>query len=976
MSDVTADINYGVDSWSGELGNHRAKINVEEKADAVWAHIPWRRRDMQPEMKNIIIIEASTNEQVKNFVCVNINREFGDIIFEAQNAPGEYYIYYMPFEISGWQAFPTVVYPPPKPEANSEWMHRNALTPEQLPEEKWKYLSQAKIIEIQARSEFHRFDPMEVIATAEETQQILAQHSDLPYLLFPEDRKYPVRMSADLPLRWIKNGPGKCFGGTTQRGEYFTFQIGVYASQQAAEKVSVGFSDLISDNGTAIPGDSFHCFNLSGSDWWGRSMDKIFSVSKGRIGTLWFGIYIPENADPGDYDSILTIKPENADSCEVEISLSVSSEILEDCGDSELWRFSRLRWLDSTIGLGDDVVAPYMPLEVMEQTVKCLNRDVRFGKNGLPESICSNGREILAAPMSFAAEIAADEENSIKVAQIIQQTDESVTWEAGYTCGSLDIQCNAKMEFDGYLNFHISAKANQNTQLNDIHLDIPIRREIAIYMMGMGCKGGYRPKEWQWKWSEEKHQDSLWIGDTDAGLQCKLKGPDYTWPLVNIHYGVKPLELPDAWYNDGKGGCDVIEMDEEQLLIRAYSGERSLESGQELRFDFGLLITPVKPLDLSKHSHNRYYHAYHPVEQVAESGANVVNIHHANELNPYINYPFYAVDKLKEYIQNAHEKALKVKIYYTLRELTNHIAELPAVQCMGDEVFVDGPGGGDSWLQEHMDSGYAPAWHHYFADGDADAALVMAGLSRWHNYYLEGLSWLCKNVKIDGLYLDDMGYDRVIMKRMRRILDNERPGSLIDLHSWNHFNDRAGWANCLNMYMEHLPYTDSLWIGEGFDYNASPDYWLVEISGIPFGLFSEMLQAGGNPWRGMVYGMTNRLPYSGDPRPIWRIWDDFGIQDAEIIGYWMLSCPVKTDNESVLATVYARADKVLIALASWAEEPVECHLEIDWQSLGMNPDKAKIHAPDIQDFQEQADFQPSDPIQVESGRGWLLILAE
>ena len=81
-----------------------------------------------------------------------------------------------------------------------------------------------------------------------------------------------------------------------------------------------------------------------------------------------------------------------------------------------------------------------------------------------------------------------------------------------------------------------------------------------------------------------------------------------------------------------------------------------------------------------------------------------------------------------------------------------------------------------------------------------------------------------------------------------------------------------------NKYMEHFPYINSLWFGEGYDYNESPDYWLVEISGIPFGLYGEMLEGGGNPWRGMVYGMTNRLGWGGDPRPIWKFWDDFGIQ--------------------------------------------------------------------------------------------------
>jgi hypothetical protein len=52
----------------------------------------------------------------------------------------------------------------------------------------------------------------------------------------------------------------------------------------------------------------------------------------------------------------------------------------------------------------------------------------------------------------------------------------------------------------------------------------------------------------------------------------------------------------------------------------------------------------------------------------------------------------------------------------------------------------------------------------------------------------------------------------------------------------------------------------------------------------PFGLMGEMLEKGGNPWRGMAYGMTSRLPWAGDPRPGWKLWDRLGIHDSRMIG--------------------------------------------------------------------------------------------
>jgi hypothetical protein len=257
-----------------------------------------------------------------------------------------------------------------------------------------------------------------------------------------------------------------------------------------------------------------------------------------------------------------------------------------------------------------------------------------------------------------------------------------------------------------------------------------------------------------------------------------------------------------------------------------------------------------------------------------------------------------------------------------------------------------------------------------------DVAVVNSGTSRWHNFYLEGLDWLARNIGIDGLYIDDLAFDRIVMKRVRKILDRQRPGALIDLHSANQFRERDGFANSANLYMEHFPYLNRLWFGEYFDYNLPPDFWLVEVSGIPFGLMGEMLQDGGNPWRGMLYGMTGRLPWSGNPTALWKAWDELGIQDSRMIGYWSSNCPVRTNHQDVLATVYLKNETVLISIASWANESVPVQLECDWCALGIDPEKANLFAPLIQDFQEEDSFDPRSAIKVEPGRGWLLVLAQ
>ena len=254
----------------------------------------------------------------------------------------------------------------------------------------------------------------------------------------------------------------------------------------------------------------------------------------------------------------------------------------------------------------------------------------------------------------------------------------------------------------------------------------------------------------------------------------------------------------------------------------------------------------------------------------------------------------------------------------------------------------------------------------------ADAAVLTSGASRWYNFYVEGLNWLVRNVPIDGLYLDDVAYDRTILKRMRKVLDRARPGCLIDLHSNTGFS--IGPAN---QYTEFFPYVNRLWFGESFNYDAmTPVQWLVECSGIPFGLMGDMLQDGGNRWRGMLFGMTARLPWANsEPRPVWKVWDEFGIGQARMLGWWEPDCPVRTGRDDVLATAYVKPGKTLVALASWAPEKTDARLQFDWKALGLDASKARLTAPEIRDFQPAREWRADEPITVEPKRGWLIYVS-
>ncbi len=986
-------IPYKTGSWDpGKYGNHRAVVQVDQPADAVAVHIPWRRRDHQPEKKNILIIDAKTGQKVKNLFRLEVNREFADLAFQPATTPGKYYIYYLPYTTSGSKNYPKVHYVPVEQTAAPQWLAKHQLTSPTKAKKGWKKIKTARVLEFQAIDEFNSFYPMGVIATRAETETLLAENKDKDYLLFIEDREHPIRMTGDLPRRWIERDSRGELVATAAQGEYFVFQVGVYAFKKEMERVDMQFPLLQNtENVLAIPPNAINCFNTGGNDWTGKPFYHPFSVKKGKIKPLWFGVYIPERIRPGTYKGNFTFRPKDMESRQVTLTLNITKERVTDYGDGNLKKLSRLRWLDSGTGLDAAVVPPFTPVTFQQKgkelVVGCLGRSVTIGDMGLPNSIQSfftpevtkidrqQGREILASPLRLVVEDAKGREMKWQKGkvQVVNRAPGLTAWQVQHQAGGLQMGMGAWLEMDGFLRFNITLTSPKEAiEVKDIRLEIPIEKNVAKYLMGLGQKGGIRPPKVNWKWNKTKNQDSAWLGDVNAGLQYSLLSDNYSRPLNTNFYQLKPLNMPDSWYNAGKGGMDIAEVPDSVVLVKAYSGARTIEPGKPLRFYFTLLVTPFKPIDTAAQWKNRFYHRYEPLEKIKKTGANVINVHHATEINPYINYPFLRPKQMKAYIDKAHDMGMKVKIYYTVRELANRAPEMFALRSLGDEVLSYGPGGGPSWLQEHIGGNYIAGW---LVPKYKDAALVTSGVSRWHNYYVEGLDWLVKNTGIDGLYIDDVAFDRTVMKRVRKVLVRNRPGAMIDLHSANQFNPRDGFANSANLYLEHFPYIDRLWFGEYFDYNSKPDFWMTEVSGIPFGLMGEMLQDGGNPWRGMVFGMTARLPWAGDPRPLWKTWDDFGIQNSEMFGYWSPRCPIKTGRKDVLATAYViPGKKTMIALASWADADVKVSLSIDWKALGLKASKKRLAAPAIKEFQGAATFTPKDKILLPKGKGLLLIL--
>ena len=966
--------------WNADtLGNHRYTGQVDKPAEAVRAVIPWRRRDAHPDQVATIVV-GPDGQVVGNVARVRIDPSSGELVFEAKQA-GSYAIYYMPYVPSGRSNYPTVTYLAPKNTADAHWLQHSGAADAKREAK----LPQARVLGYEAVDDFDAYTDMERTATPQELQQLLAANAGAPWLLFPETREHPIRMFDQIPERWTQRGAGGSLADQALRGEYLSFQVGVWAARNAINNVHVSFADLSGPDGATIPASAMTCFNLGGIDYTGQPFTKRVDVAQGRVQPLWMGLAIPTAAKPGVYHGVVTISADGMPGQQVPLAITVGADEAVAHGDDDPFKLTRLRWLNSTLAQDDALVKPFTAVTAHGAKLGILGRDVQLAPSGLPAQIDSHFDErmtgfaktpqaLLTAPVQLVVQDTGGAHALTAQGAPNVQIDGpgKVHWQVAGHAGPLQSEVKASLEADGTLTYSIALTASTAVSLDDVRLEIPLRDEVAQYELGFGRPGDHAPADFSWKWNVQNNQDGAWIGAVNAGLEFHLRDEHYRRPLNTNFYHDQPLIMPTSWDNSGQGGV-TFKRDGTRYLVKAFSGPRSMAAGQTLHYDLVMRVTPFKTIKPAEHFSERYFHQYADLDKIKAEGANVVNIHHATPINPWINYPFLEPAKMKAYLDAAHARGMEVKIYDTIRELSDRAPELPMLESLGHEIISAGKGGGFSWLQEHLDGDYIAAWH---VPENRDTAVIDAGESRWHNYYIEGLDWLARNVGIDGLYLDDVAYDRITMMRVRKVLEARRPHPLIDLHSASQFDARDGYINSALLYMELFPYIDRLWFGEEFDYqHTSPSYWLTEISGIPYGLMGEMLQGGGNPWRGMVFGMTNRLPWTGgDPRELWKLWDAFGIEQADMVGWWVHDAPVKTGRDDVLATSYVRKGKTLIALASWAPDQTDVTLHVDWKALGIKPGKAKLVAPAVEGFQKAAEFKPGDAIPVEPGKGWLLIV--
>ena len=899
------------------LWPNRIVFSVGEEAEVVRAEAFWRRSRLVHRFDGLKLLSARTGKEIRDARLVGYSQERIVFDFHPIDGPGQYYLYHGSRE--------PVLFDP-----SETWLAK-ADSLENPPA--------ARVEGVEARCQIDSFFPMETVALKSEVTQLDSMFPNAPYLVFPQDRDHSIKLQHEIPAVWAHRDPEADFVLEADRGEYRVFQLGLWARRANLTDVEVEFSDFDSvDGNSRISAAWFQCLTLESrirSRYTLRPPER-FPVPRNQVRALWIGIDIPAAVREGDYQGEVTVLVPEQPTTRVPVIVRISNALVADRGDHDLRRLSRLRWIESDIGISNEIFPPFTPLEFEEKdrAITTWGHTVILNESGMPEGILFGSEEITAAPMALHwSDRGRRNRWNAQECRFTEIAGDHVAWTATAKSQGLTLTAVGRMEFDGsvVMTLRLKPGGSQTRRVEDLKFGLTWDRKHAWLGSGMGYRGK-RNGNRIWRWTDREvgfFNPVLWLGSVEAGLG---------W----ITWDTEPWEDPsrvDAATVREKGDAVVMELN---------LGTHTVSRDDPWQMRFALRPTPVKPPD-QRHWRFRYLHVggsniakvndtphsflqdgMKRLDQLVDMGVTRLNLH--DWWGPAFNYPWQwdRPDNLSRLTEEANKRGLFVKVYNSGRELSALAPEFWALVYEGSQhTFRDRiepdplPRLQDVWHQSHLPDGLHEGWPRIHPEYGNEHTVPVSNDTRLGNFYLEGIRYMTENFGTDGAYWDGADGPTLghweMAKRLWRILKKSNPDATIDVHHGMNLRSSAPMAD----YMLVLPYVDSVWHGEHFPYDQfDPWAWLVAISGLPFGIPSETLSGDMFFDRGMLFGIWPRAAWgtSGTElqSKLWRFFGLFGIAKAEMHGWWEGNIGVTVDRPDIYVTAYIHpSNGLLLVVSSW-----------------------------------------------------------
>jgi len=265
----------------------------------------------------------------------------------------------------------------------------------------------------------------------------------------------------------------------------------------------------------------------------------------------------------------------------------------------------RFAWEGNSLGLTDQVFAPFEPLTVDGNKVSVVLRTYSLGGLGLPASITASGNVSAGGPEELLAQPAAlrvdDGQRLTGKGSFTSATGQQAVFEGQASHPAVVVKSRTITEYDGCMRVELElAPGEEKRELRKLWLDLPIRDKMAplwhlvrsktirsnpagLTPPGAGLiwdsvhgfnapifYGSFLP--YVWLGAEER--GLCWFADNDKGwvLDVDEKAPDNSTPCLELHRG---------------NGL---------LTLRVNLVQKPITLATTRKIVFGLMASPAKPM--------------------------------------------------------------------------------------------------------------------------------------------------------------------------------------------------------------------------------------------------------------------------------------------------------------------------------------------------------------------------------------------
>jgi len=628
-------------------------------------------------------------------------------------------------------------------------------------------------------------------------------------------------------------------------------------------------------------------------------------------------------------------------------------------------------WYDNTIGITDEIPAPFTPIELDGRKARVILREYTLQDNGLPSHVLAKGKDMLTGPITVRAVIDGKPVQwTFKPLEKISQKGGEVIWRVDGSSAKLGLAGTLKLDFDGFALWDVKFTPKGSVKIEALSLDVPVAKEHALFAKGDGSAVaslmqdrftsapgredtvmlGNKKTEWGswtysrkgWIWGEQFYNE-IYVGSDERGFSLMTETDR------NV-YGKKYAEFL-------AGG------DEKTTLMRINLISEPTTISGDLPYTYFYQTTPVRP----EPKDPRKWHITFDPGSVYNSSLPGYNTPEAKAFLAacWVGQAYYDLmpDGYPKFLHSREESVYGLKKFQDMGIKVPHNLWYAGVADSLPEYKIFG----QEWTA-------IPNYSWPTQNSTVQSACLN---SSYQQFMIRNTEKIVNDLGYDGVYTDatavpcsnarhNCGYDgrdgkrhrdlnllstRSFVKRMYAVLKSDGKDRVNFSHS-GESTSTAGFVD-VRTHGEEL-------CQEEFDHykRLSPDYFRAKYAQNEYGVPYTFYAVFNYKWRAigdrvpmseiLMMCLSHRimpaLAYDLELMPVWKTFDPWWTS-AQFIPYWKPNAPATTnDPVNVLSSTFLKREEkqALIVVANWQYKDATAKVSLNTAELGFTPKSVEL----------------------------------